>query len=41
VRWERIVTGVYNRRCVEVQGDLARSVTTVRLPAPPSHHGHH
>jgi len=36
-----LVTGVYNRRCIEVRGDLARTVTTVVLPAPPGHHGHH
>ena len=43
VRWRRLVTGVYNRRCVEVRGDLARTVSTVTLPAPPGHegHGHH
>ena len=40
VRWRRVVTGVYNRRCVEVRGDLARTVSTVRLPAPPGHEGH-
>jgi hypothetical protein len=40
LRWDRLVTGVYNRRCVEVHGDLARTVSTIRLPAPPAHHGH-
>lgn len=40
VRWKRVMTGVYNRRCVEVQGDLARVITTIRLPVPghPAHH---
>jgi hypothetical protein len=38
VRWRRLVTGVYNRRCVEVRGDLARSLSTITLPAPPGHH---
>jgi hypothetical protein len=38
VRWRHVVTGVYNRRCVEVQGDLARSLSTITLPAPPGHH---
>jgi len=38
VRWRRLVTGVYNRRCVEIQGDLARSLSTITLPAPPGHH---
>ena len=37
ISWRRLVTGVYNRRCVEVRGDLARTVTTVRLPMPASH----
>ena len=40
VRWRRLVTGIYNRRCVEVRGDLARTVSTIRLPAPPGHEGH-
>ena len=42
IRWRRIVTGIYNRRCVEVRGDLAREVSLVLLPAPPGHehHGH-
>jgi len=38
VRWHRLVTGVYNRRCVEVRGDLARALSTITLPAPPGHH---
>jgi hypothetical protein len=38
VRWRRVVTGIYNRRCVEVQGDLARTLSTVTLPMPPGHH---
>ena len=40
VRWERLVTGIYNRRCLEVHGDLARTVSIIRLPAPPAHPGH-
>jgi hypothetical protein len=40
VRWRRLVTGIYNRRCVEVRGDLARTVSTIRLPAPAGHEGH-
>jgi hypothetical protein len=32
VRWHRLVTGVFNRRCVEVRGDLARSLSTITLP---------
>jgi hypothetical protein len=33
-RWQRLVTGLYNRRCVEVRGDLARAVPSVTLPMP-------
>ena len=40
IAWRRLVTGVYNRRCVEVRGDLARTVTTVRLPMPASQGAH-
>jgi hypothetical protein len=40
IRWVRVVTGIYNRRCVEVRGDLARAVSVIRLPAPPGHEGH-
>jgi len=40
IAWRRLVTGVYNRRCVELRGDLARTVTTVRLPMPASHGAH-
>ena len=40
VRWEHLVTGLYNRRCIEVRGDLARTTPTIILPAPPGHHGH-
>jgi hypothetical protein len=36
-----VVTGIYNRRCIKVRGDLARTISTVTLPAPPGHHGHH
>jgi hypothetical protein len=32
VRWDRLVTGVYNRRCVEVRGDLVRTVSTLTIP---------
>jgi hypothetical protein len=41
LRSHRILTGVYNRRCIEVRGDLARTISTVRLPAPPGHERHH
>jgi hypothetical protein len=40
IRWHGVLAGVYNRRCVEVRGDLARTVSTIRLPAPPGHGGH-
>ena len=32
VRWERVVTGLYNRRCVEVRGNLVRTISTVTIP---------
>jgi hypothetical protein len=38
---ERIITGLYNRRCVQVRGDLSRTISTITLPAPPGHHAHH
>jgi hypothetical protein len=37
----QLTTAIYNRRCVEVRGDLGRRISTIVLPAPPSHHGHH
>ncbi|HUE29936.1 MAG TPA: hypothetical protein VMR79_03630 [Verrucomicrobiae bacterium] len=40
VRWRRVVTGVYNRRCVEVRGDLARTVSTLTIPMPSGHGAH-
>lgn len=40
VEEERIVTGVVNRRCIVLRGDLGRSITTVVIPAPAGHHGH-
>ena len=40
VRWRHLVTGLYNRRCIEVRGDLARTVSTIRLPMPAGHEGH-
>ncbi len=39
-----VLTGLWNRRCVEVRGDVARIVSTVTLPMPASHgeqHRHH
>jgi hypothetical protein len=41
VRWRRFVTGLYDRRCVEVRGDLARTASTITLPTPPGHHHGH
>ncbi len=40
VSWHRLVTGVYNERCIEVRGDLARTVPTIRLPVPEGHGAH-
>ena len=30
--WSEVVTGVYNRRCLEMRGDVARAVPLIRLP---------
>jgi hypothetical protein len=38
---ERFATGIYNRHCLRVRGDLGRTIPTVTLPAPPGHHAHH
>ncbi len=38
---ERFVTGVYDRRCVVLRGDVGREVTTVTLPRSPGHEHHH
>ena len=40
VRWQTVVTGVYNRRCVEVRGDLGRIIPTLALPMPGGHESH-
>jgi hypothetical protein len=40
IQWRPLLTGIYNRRCVEVRGDLARTVSSVILPAPPGHQHH-
>ena len=32
VRWERVVTGLYNRRCVEVRGNLVRTISSLTIP---------
>src|SRR5262249_28323149 len=37
VTWSELVTGIYNRRCVEVRGDLARAVSTLKLPMAAGH----
>jgi hypothetical protein len=38
---ERILTGVYNRRCVWVRGNLGRTIRIITLPMPASHQNHH
>ena len=38
---ERVFTGVYNRRCVWIRGNLGRTIRTITLPMPASHQGHH
>lgn len=35
------VTGVYNRGCIRVKGSAAKLVTSVVVPMPEGHHGHH
>ena len=40
VRSQDFLTGLYNRRCIELRGDLARMIPTITLPTPPGHHGH-
>jgi len=40
VTWRHFVTGLYNRRCLEVRGDLGRTVSTLTLPTPMSHPEH-
>jgi hypothetical protein len=37
---EQVTTGVVNRRCLVVRGDLGRRTTTVTLPTGEEHHGH-
>ena len=34
---ERLVTGLYNRRCLRVRGDIGRKVLSVILPTPTEH----
>jgi len=40
VRWDHVTTGVYNRHCVEVRGDLVRVVPTMVLGGPAGHADH-
>ena len=37
VSWRRLRTGLYDRDCLEVRGDLVRTISTVTLP----HHADH
>jgi hypothetical protein len=39
VQWHAVATGIYNRRCVEVRGDLGRLIPTLTLPLPHPHQG--
>lgn len=41
VRRTAIVTGIYNRRCLEVEANLVRVIPTVVIPTSPGHHGGH
>lgn len=38
VRAEEFLTGVYDRRCLVVRGDLVRTIGTITLPTPGHHH---
>lgn len=38
---ESIATGVFNRICVELVGDLGREISVVRLPVVGDHEHHH
>jgi len=35
---ERLVTGIYNRHCVVVRGDLGRAISRLALPMVGEHH---
>ena len=41
VVWETFVSGLFNRRCIVVRGDVARQVPVLRIPGDASHGGHH
>ncbi len=41
VEEERLTTGIFNRRCVVVRGDLGRTVSTVTVPMPAGHQHPH
>jgi len=38
VSWHQLLTGVYNRTCVEVRADLGRAISTMVLPGTMHHH---
>jgi len=40
VRWRRLVTASTTAGCVEVRGDLARTVSTLTIPMPSGHGAH-
>jgi len=41
VRTRALLTGLYNRRCVDVRGDVARVTSRLVLPAGPGHEHQH
>ena len=41
ITWQTVVTGVYNRQCIELRGDVARLTSTIVLPMPDMPSGHH
>jgi hypothetical protein len=41
IRERTVTTGLVDRTCITVQADVVRAISTVRLPAPAGHQGHH
>ena len=36
-----VTTGLFDRSCVTLHADVGRSISVLRVPAPPGHHEHH
>ncbi|HZP42346.1 MAG TPA: hypothetical protein VFD84_12670 [Candidatus Binatia bacterium] len=41
MRTSGVATGLYDRRCVELEGDLGRTIRTITLSVPGGHHDGH